>query len=325
MEKVVITRKIPQPAEEMLSQRYDVFVNPHDRAMTKEELLAEVRDASALLPLLSDRIDAEIINSAEKLKVIANYAAGYNNIDIKAATEKGIVVTNTPDALTETTADLTWALILAVARRIVEGDRFMRSGKFRGWEPELLLGTDVYGKTLGIVGFGRIGQAVARRAKGFNMRILYYSRTRKPELERELGAQFVPLEKLMAESDFISIHTPLTEATRGLISSEMLDLMKPSAYLINTARGEVIDEKHLIEMLRQGRIKGAALDVFYGEPEVNPDLFELENVIITPHIGSASAETRSRMASMAAESIIDVLSGRRPRYVVNPDVYKKQG
>ncbi len=316
--KVFVTRRIPEKGIRMLEDRYEVEVNPHDRVLTKEEIIEGVRDADALLCLLTDPIDRDVIDAGKKLRIISNYAVGYNNIDVDYASEKGIVVTNTPGVLTETTADLAWALLMAVARRVVEGDRFMREGKFRGWAPMLMLGTDVYGKTLGIVGMGKIGQAVARRAKGFGMKVLYYSRKRKPEVEKELGAEYVSLETLMKESDFISLHVPLTPETMNMINRDMLELMKPSAYLINTARGEVIDEPYLIDMLKKGRIRGAALDVFWGEPlNVNPELYELDNVVLAPHMGSASLETRTKMAVMAAQAIIDVLEGREPKNRVN--------
>jgi len=316
--KVLVTRRIPEKGLEMLRARYETVVNPEDRVITKEEILEGVADADALLCLLTDRIDAEIIDAAPKLRVISNYAVGYNNIDVDYATEKGIVVTNTPGVLTETTADLAWALLMAVARRIPESDAFMREGRFRGWAPMLMLGSDVHGKTLGIVGMGDIGTAVAKRAKGFGMRVLYHNRHRRPGAEAETGAEYVPLEKLMKESDYITLHVPLIPETRGLISKDMLELMKPSAYLINTARGEVVDEKHLIGMLKAGRIRGAALDVFQGEPlNVNLEWYGLKNVVLAPHIGSASLETRTEMAVMAAQAIMDVLEGKRPENLVN--------
>ncbi len=316
--KVFVTRRIPEKGIKMLEERYDVEINPHDRVLTKAEIIERVGDADALLCLLTDKIDAEVMDAGPKLKIISNYAVGYNNIDVTEATKRGIVVTNTPGVLTETTADLAWALLMAIARRVVDGDRFMREGKFRGWAPMLMLGTDVYGKTLGIVGMGKIGQAVARRARGFGMKVLYYNRKRKPEVEEELGAEYVSLEELMKRSDYISLHVPLTPETRNMLNREMLELMKPSAYLINSARGEVIDEPYLIEMLKKKRIRGAALDVFWGEPlNVNPELYGLDNVVLAPHMGSASLETRTKMAVMAAQAIIDVLEGREPVNKVN--------
>ncbi len=316
--KVFVTRRIPEKGLKMLEERYDVDVNPHDRVLTKDEIIEGVKDTDALLCLLTDPIDKEVIDAGPKLKIISNYAVGYNNIDVEYASKKGIIVTNTPGVLTETTADLAWAILMAVARRVVEGDRFMREGRFRGWEPMLMVGTDVYGKTIGIVGMGKIGQAVARRARGFGMKVLYYNRRRRPEVEEEFGAEYVPLEELMKRSDYISIHVPLTPETRNMLNREMLELMKPYAYLINTARGEVVDEPYLIEMLRKKRIRGAALDVFWGEPlNVNPELYELDNIVLAPHMGSASLETRTKMAEMAAQAIIDVLEGREPVNRVN--------
>ena len=316
--KVFVTRRMPEKGLRMLEERYDVVVNSEDRVLTKEEIIEGVRDADALLCLLTDPIDKDVIDAGKKLRIISNYAVGYNNIDVEYASKKGIIVTNTPGVLTETTADLAWALLMAVARRVVEGDRFMREGKFRGWAPMLMLGTDVHGKTLGIVGMGKIGQAVARRAVGFGMKVIYYSRKRKPEIEKEIRAEFVDLPTLMKESDFISLHVPLTPETKNMIDREMLELMKPEAYLINTARGEVIDEPYLIEMLKKKRIRGAALDVFWGEPlNVNPELYRLDNVVLAPHMGSASLETRTKMAVMAAQAIIDVFEGRNPKNRVN--------
>jgi glyoxylate reductase len=305
----------------MLRERYEVEVNPHDRVLDKEEIISGVKNKDALVCLLTDTIDKDIIDSGENLKIISNYAVGYNNIDFEYATKKGIIVTNTPGVLSETTADLVLALLMAVARRIPEGDKFMREGKFRGWAPELMLGTDVHGKILGIVGMGRIGALVAKRAKGFDMEILYHSSSRKPELESELGIKYSELDDLLRQSDFVSLHVPLTSEARGLIGKRELDLMKPSAYLINTSRGEVMDEKALIEALKENRLAGAGLDVFWGEPtNVNSELYSLENAVLIPHIGSASFETRSKMAEMAAAAVIDVMEGRKPIHIVNPEV-----
>jgi len=288
--------------------------------LEKPELITKVRDVEGLICLLSDRIDREVLEAGRNLKIVANVAVGYDNIDVEAATELKIMVTNTPGVLTEATADLTFGLILAVARRIVEGDRITREGRFSGWELDLLLGTDVHGKTLGVVGFGRIGQAVARRAHGFGMEVLYFNRSRKPEAERELGAKFVPFEELLQRSDFITIHLPLTPETRHLFTAREFKLMKPTAFLINVARGPIVDEEALVQALKTGEIAGAALDVFEDEPRVHPELLKLENVVLTPHIGSAGRETRIRMALMAIENVIAVLSGRRPPNLVNPEV-----
>jgi glyoxylate reductase len=264
------------------------------------------------------------MDSAPRLRIISQYAVGYDNIDVKAATERGIYVTNTPGVLTETVADFTMALMMAIARRVVEADKYIRQGKWKvGWHPLYFLGTDLYGATLGIVGLGRIGSAVARRAKGFDMKILYYDVVRRENLEKELGAKFVDLDTLLKESDFVTLHVPLTPKTKDLIGERELKLMKPTAYLINTSRGKVVDEKALIKALKEGWIAGAALDVFYQEP-TPPDnpLLELDNVVVAPHIASASLETRSRMAEIVAENLIAFKEGKKPPTLVNPDVMK---
>lgn len=324
--KVFVTRKILEEGLNMLREKFDVEVSDYDGVIPRKMLLEKVKGVDAILSLLTDTIDAEVMDAAgSNLKVIANYAVGYNNIDVEEATKRGIMVTNTPGVLTETTADLAWALMMAIARRIVEADRFVREGKFRGWEPMLLLGTDVHGATLGIVGFGRIGQAMARRALGFNMKVLYYDNARVPEqVEKELKATYVDLPTLLRESDFVSLHVPLTKETHHLIGEKELRMMKKGAYLINTARGPVVDEKALVKALKEGWIKGAALDVFENEPEVEPELLKLENVVLAPHIASASYATRSRMSIMAAENIIKALSGEIPPNLVNPEVLQKK-
>lgn len=307
----------------MLEDRYEIEVNPHDRVATKEEIMSGVENKDALLCLLTDTIDRDIIDAGKNIKVISNYAVGYNNIDVAYATSKGIIVTNTPGVLSETTADLAFALLLAAARRISEGDKFMREDKFRGWAPELMLGTDVHGKTLGIIGLGRIGQLVAKRALGFDMKIIYYNTKRKLEVEQKLDVKYKNLDELLRSSDFVSVHVPLTSETKGLLGKKELALMKPSAYLINTSRGEVIDEPALIEALKNKRLRGAGLDVFWGEPtNINPELYELENVVLAPHIGSASLETRSKMAEIAASAVIDALEGNAPKHVVKPEVLR---
>lgn len=309
--KVFVTRKILEEGLNMLRERYDVEVSDYDGIIPREMLLEKVKGADALLSLLTDNIDAEVMDAAgPNLKIIANYAVGYNNIDVEEATKRGIMVTNTPGVLTETTADFAWTLLMAIARRIVEADKFVREGKFRGWEPMLLLGTDVFGATLGIVGFGRIGQAMARRALGFNMRVLYYDNSRIDEqIEKELKATFVDLPTLLRESDFVTLHVPLTKQTHHLIGEKELKMMKKDAYLINTARGPVVDEKALVKALKEGWIKGAALDVFENEPEIEPELLKLDNVVLAPHIASASYATRSKMSVMVAENIIKALNG----------------
>ncbi|MCS7175458.1 glyoxylate reductase [Pseudothermotoga sp.] len=324
--KVFVTRKILEEGLNMLREKFDVEVSDYDGVIPRRMLLEKVKGVDAILSLLTDTIDAEVMDAAgPNLKIVANYAVGYNNIDVEEATKRGILVTNTPGVLTETTADLAWALMMAIARRIVEADRFVREGKFRGWEPMLLLGTDVYGATLGIVGFGRIGQAMARRALGFNMKVLYYDNARVPEqIEKELKATYVDLPTLLKESDFVSLHVPLTKETHHLIGEKELRMMKRGAYLINTARGPVVDEKALVKALKEGWIKGAALDVFENEPEVEPELLKLDNVVLAPHIASASYATRSRMSIMVAENIIKALNGEVPPNLVNPEVLQKR-
>lgn len=320
--RVFITRRIPEEGIRIVAEHCEVEVSDYDGVLPREVLLEKVRGCSGILSLLTDTIDREVMDAAGPgLKVIANYAVGYNNIDVEEATRRGIMVTNTPGVLTETTADLAWALMMSVARRIVEGDRFVRAGKFRGWEPMLLLGTDLFGATLGIVGFGRIGQAVARRAQGFNMRVLYYDLVRAPlHVERELHAEFRSLPELLQEADFVSLHVPLTKETYHLIGEKELRMMKREAYLVNTARGPVVDEKALVRALKEGWIRGAALDVFEREPEVEPELLTLDSVVLAPHIGSASYATRTKMAIMAAENLVRALRGETPPNLVNPEV-----
>lgn len=322
--RVFVTSKIPEEGLKILYDNFHVEVSNYDGLIPKKILVEKVKDIDALLCLLADVIDKEVMEAAgPRLKIIANYAVGYNNIDVEEATKRGIMVTNTPGVLTETTADLTWALMMAVARRIVEGDKFVRAGKFRGWEPMLLLGTDLYGATLGVIGLGRIGQAVARRAIGFKMKVLYYSRSRvSEEIEKELNATYVDLNTLLKESDFITLHLPLTKQTHHLIGEDQFKLMKKGAYLINTARGPIVDEKALVKALKEKWIRGAALDVFENEPQVEPELLELENVVLAPHIGSASHATRTRMSIMAAENIVKALKGEIPPNLVNTEILK---
>jgi glyoxylate reductase len=326
-QKILVTRLIPEQGLAMLRERYDMTVNPCDRVMTRQEMLDSMAGKKALLPLLTDPVDGALMDAAGgELKVISNYAVGFNNIDIKAATERGIVVTNTPGVLTETTADFAFALLLAIARRVPESDRFTRAGEFHGWGPMLLLGDDVHGKTLGIVGMGRIGRAMARRAAGFSMSILYHSSNPlEKEEEQHLNARCVPFEELLQRSDFVSIHVPLTEKTRHLFGKKELAMMKEGSYLINTSRGPVVHEEALAEALAEALkkgipLKGAALDVYEHEPAIHPALMELENVIIAPHTASATIETRTRMSVIAAENLIAAMEGRKPPFVVNPEV-----
>ena len=321
--RVFVTRQIPEDAIELLRRECEVEVNPEKRIPSKPELIEGVKGKDAVLCSLTDKIDEEIMDVAPSLKVISNFAVGYDNIDVGAATERGIVVTNTPGVLTETTADLAWATLMAIARRIPEADRFVRSGGWEGWEPKLFLGTDVYGKTLGIIGMGRIGSAVARRAKGFNMRVLYHDPCRREELEKELGVEYATLEDLLRLSDYVTVHVPLTPETKHMIGEKEFDLMKPTAKLINTSRGVVIDEQALIKALRTKRISGAALDVYESEPEVPKELMELENAVLLPHIGSASTETRTKMAMMAAENLLAVLRRKVPPNIVNREVLER--
>jgi glyoxylate reductase len=324
---VFITRRIPRAGIDMLRRECsEVVVRESEETPTGEELASGVEEREALLCLLTDPVDSRVIERGGKLRIIANYAVGHDNIDVKAATARGIIVTNTPGVLTQSTADLTWSLLMAVARRIVEADSYVRAGKFRRWEPTLLLGSDVHGKTLGIVGLGRIGQAVAARGRGFGMEILYHSRNRVDrEVEESLGARYVDLPTLLVESDFVSLHTPLTPETRHLIGREQLARMKPSAYLINTSRGPVVDEEALADALDMGTISGAGLDVYEKEPQISPGLMKARNVVLAPHIGSGSVETRDRMARMAAENIISAMQGRVPPNIVNPEVLGRDG
>ena len=323
MFEVFVTRKIPEEGLKLLKKYCEVYVNPYDRILTKDEIISNLKDRDGLLCLLTDKIDRDVIYSNPRLKAISNYAAGYDNIDIKAATERKIPVTNTPDVLTETTAELAWALLFAVARRIVEGDRFTRDGKFRGWAPLLMLGQDISGKTLGIIGAGRIGTAFALKSKGFNMKVLYVSRRRNEILEKELNAKKVDLHTLLKNADFVSLHVPLTSETRHLIGEKELRMMKRNAILVNTSRGAVIDEKALVKALKERWIFGAGLDVYENEPEINRELIKLDNVVLEPHIGSATLETRTRMAIMAAENLIISLEGKKSKNCVNPEVFSK--
>lgn len=324
---VYVTREIPEGGLRILREAPDVEaldVNPEDRVLTHQELLDAVKGRDGVLCLLTDKIDAEVMDSAEQCKVFANYAVGYDNIDVESATKRGIIVTNTPGVLTDATADLAWALLFSVARRVVEADRFMRQGRFKGWTPMLFLGADITGRTLGIIGAGRVGSAVAKRASAFRMKLLYYDPKPNPELEKELGAERVELDKLLEESDFVSIHCSLTPQTRHLIGKGELELMKPTAILINSARGPVVDEKALVEALREKKIAGAGFDVYENEPELTPGLAELDNVVLLPHIGSATFWTRTRMAEMASTNLLTALRGERPPNIVNTEVLERR-
>ena len=316
-EKVLVTREIPEAGLEPL-EGLDVTVLS-ELPPGRDELLEAARGVDGVLSTLTEQIDAGFINAAgDRLKVIANMAVGYDNVDLKAANERGIIVTNTPEVLNETTADTAFMLMLAAARRLGEGERIVRSGRWEAWGPKMLLGPDVWGKRLGVLGFGRIGRAVARRAKGFGMEICYWSRSRKEEAEEELGARYLELDELFETCDFFSIHTPLTEGTTHLIGAEELGKMKPEAVLVNTSRGPVVNEDALAGALEDERIFAAGLDVYEEEPKVHPKLLELENVVLAPHIGSASIETRNKMAVTAGEDLRAALRGEQPKNPVNP-------
>lgn len=322
MANIYITRRIPDVGLKLLHDKFGKFeMNEEDKVLEREELLAKVRGRDGVLCLLTDKIDDEVFQTAgPQCKIFSNYAVGYNNIDVDAASKRGIKITNTPGVLTDATADLAIALLFSCARRIVEADAFTREGKFAGWAPLLFLGQDITGKTLGIVGAGRIGSDVARKmAKGFRMKVLYNDKFQNAGLEKEIGATRVDLPTLLRESDFVSLHVNLTAETRHLIGQKELEMMKPGAILINTARGPVVDETALIKTLKEKRIFAAGLDVFENEPKLEAGLADAPNVIILPHIASATFWTRTRMAEMAAKNLIDALEGRMPEYCVNKD------
>lgn len=317
--KVFVTREILPAGLKLLKAHHDVDVWEDYAPPAYDALLNKVKDCDGIVTMLSDKIDARVIEAAKNLKVISQMAVGYDNIDVAYATSKGIYVTNTPDVLTESSADFSFALLMAIARRIVEADQYVRSGSWKvAWHPTMMLGGELYGATLGIVGAGRIGRAMARRAKGFNMNILYTARSAKLEFEKECGAKHVELDDLLRQSDFVSLHVPLTNETKGLINADKLALMKKTAYLISNARGPVIDETSLYQALKENKIAGAALDVFCKEPALpdNP-LFSLKNIVVAPHISSAGVVTREKMSVMVAENIIAALSGNKPKNLLN--------
>lgn len=321
--KIYITRKIPDAALRKLQESCDAEMWPEEAVPVPREVLEEkIRDADGLYCLLTESIDTALLSAASRLKIVSNMAVGYNNIDIAEASRRRIMVTNTPGVLTETTADLTFALLMAASRRIVEASGYLRSGQWTTWSSMQLTGQDVYGATLGIIGMGRIGEALARRAKGFNMRVLYYNRSRKHELEASMELVYEELDSLLGQADFVCLMTPLTPETRHLIGKRELKLMKPASILINTARGGIVNEQALYEALRDGTIWGAGLDVFEEEP-VRPDhpLLTLPNVVTLPHIGSASIRTRTMMAELAARCLLEGLSGRLPEHLVNKDAF----
>jgi glyoxylate reductase len=315
---VLVTRRLPPDVMAFLEERCEVTLFDEDRPIPRHDLLAEVKGKRGLIPMLTDRIDREVLEAAgPDLAVVANYAVGYDNVDVEEATRLGIVVTNTPDVLTDATADLAWTLILAASRRVAEGDRLVRAGRPWAWAPEFLLGREVTGKTLGVVGFGRIGRAVAGRAPGFGMSVLYHSRSPKEDV-RDAGWR--SLEDLLAESDVVSVHLALTDETRHRFAEREFRAMKRTAVFVNTSRGPVVDEAALAHALRAGEIFAAGLDVYEDEPEVHPGLLPLDNVVLAPHLGSATVETRTAMGLLAAENLTAVLEGRPPKTPVNPEV-----
>lgn len=326
--KVFVTRMIPENGLEMMRASLDVDVWEPEIPPTNDEIVECAEDCVGLVPLLSDKIDSTLLGRLPKIRVIAQYAVGYDNIDVSFATSNGIIVTNTPGVLTETAADLAWALIMACSRRIPEADRYVRAGRWNvAWGPKMLLGTDIHGRTLGIVGLGRIGAAVAKRAAGFSMKILYTSRSqteRTEMIEKETGAIGTDLVSLLKQADIVSIHVPLTSETRGLIGRDELAMMKKNSVLVNTSRGPVVEERALVDALRSGHLHSAGLDVFNQEP-VSKDspLLRLENVVLAPHIGSASIVTRAKMAEICATNLIAALKGERPPNVVNPEVFER--
>jgi len=322
---VFVTRNIPENGLNILREFCEVKVWSENFPPPKQELIKNVKEAYGLLCMLNDKIDSEVIDAALNLKVISSMSAGFDHIDVEKATNKGIYVTNTPEVLTEATADLTWALLMAAARLIVKADSYVRRGEWKeGWSPTLFLGENVYGKTLGIIGAGKIGLAVAARASGFNMKKIYFNRSKLPkEIEEKFNLIYKPLNDLLKEADYVTIHTPLTKETYHMIGEAQLKLMKPTAILINTSRGAVIDEEALVKALKEKWIAGAALDVFENEPiNSNHPILKLDNVVVTPHIGSATKETRFKMAEVAAKNLISVLKGEPPLYLVNKEVQK---
>jgi len=325
--KIFVTRKVPGKAlSKLATSGNEVNIALQGRPLTDQELLDGVVGVDAILSLLTDKIDGDVMDAAgPQLKVISNYAVGFDNINVKDATDRGIVVTNTPsDAVNEAVAELTWTLILGLTRRVVEADEATRRGAYKGWEPDIFLGHSLTGKTLGIIGLGRIGTMVAKRALGFGVKVAYNKRTPDPEIEKELGIKFATMDELLTASDIISLHVPLTEETRGLVNKEMLAKTKPGAFLINTARGPIVREDDLVESLRNGHLGGVALDVYENEPNIHPELIGMENVILTPHIASATIEAREDMCELAVSGLLSSLSGTCPANIVNKEVWEKR-
>jgi len=320
--KVLATRPLFEAARAILDAACDVDYWKQPDRISREELIRRIEDKQGLVCLLTEHINDELLHAAPKLRIASNVAVGFDNIDVAACTKRGVVATNTPGVLDETTADFAWTLLMAVARRVGEGEALARSGNWKGWDLDQLVGTDVWGKTLGLVGFGRIGRAVARRASGFQMKVVYTDAVRVAEnIEQELHAEYRDLNTLLAESDYVSVHVPLLEETRGLFNALRFARMKPTAFLINTARGPVVDEAALVHALESGKIAGAALDVFENEPFIHPGL-KRSNVVLAPHIASASLETRTKMSCIAAENVVAFFNGQRPPNMLNPEVLR---
>ena len=325
--KIAVTRKVPGKALETLFELgHEIKISPFDRILKEEELIELCTGADGIISLLTDRIDGDFLDAVgSQLKVVSNYAVGFDNVDVKAATERGVVITNTPsDDVNEAVAELTWALILSITRRIVEADEATRRGGYKGWEPGIFLGSSLKGKTLGIVGMGRIGSMVARRAGGFGLNILYNKRTPDPDAEKELGVVFSDLDNLYAKSDIVSLHVPLTNETRGMINKDSIAKMKTGAIIINTARGPVIKEDDLVDALRKAKLSGAGLDVYENEPDINPELIGMEQVILLPHIASGTIEAREDMARLAVEGLMNTLNNTIPSNIVNKEVWEKR-
>jgi len=322
--KIYVTRELPERGLKIISQYFDAEVWKEYAPPPKQVIIEKAKNVEALATLLSDKIDAEVFNASPNLKIVSQLAVGFDNVDVPEATRRGIYVTNTPEVLTDTTADFAWALLLAVARRVVEADKYVRTGQWKvGWHPAMLAGRDIHGATIGILGAGRIGYAVAKRATGFGMKILFYDVIPRPEMEKDFGAKSMDLNSIFKESDFISVHVPLMNETRHLVNEERLRLMKKTAYIINNSRGPVVDEKALYKALKEGWIAGAGMDVFEQEPTpLDNPILKLDNVVVAPHISSASIETRAQMAQMVADNLVAFFEGRKPPNLVNPDVMK---
>ena len=323
MAKVLITRRIPGKALALLREAHEVVESTFDRPLAVDEIIQMGEGAEGILTLLTDRWTGELMDHFPSLKILSNYAVGFDNIDLEAATKRNILVTNTSsNEVNEAVAEFAWSMMLALSRRLTEGDVFSKKGAYHGWEPDMFLGRDVYGKTLGIVGLGRIGGMVARRARGFDMKVLYNSRSRDEAAEKEVGVEYRELGQLLAESDYVTIHVPLNDETRHLINRENLGKIKEGAFLVNTARGGVVDEHALVEALKHGKLAGVGLDVHENEPQMNPELMQMPNVNLTPHIASATVEVREKMTQQAVDAILKALAGEKPHDLVNEEVWK---